>query len=164
MIRIQNYVGKNAFRPVFQNAPVIALLLCMSLGCNSSQSKTSVRWQCSLEEVDGVAVIDCDKLRLIFTDLKLESSPLKEGGGASFSILVAGPGTEDSSVVAHKTKVSASYRNGQTTITVGDNGTAIKVLENGKQLRVGDTLFPLSEKKFTLVIDAVGRATRKSQD
>ena len=137
------------------------ILVCISLGCNGNHADTPVRWQCSFDEVEGVAVIDSETLRLVFSGVMFESSPLKQGGGASFSMCVAGTETEDMSVVAHKTKMTTSYGNGECTITV--NGNTVKVIDSGKRVQAGDATFPLNDKKLTLKTAADGSATREPQ-
>ncbi|MBI3319509.1 MAG: hypothetical protein HYZ89_02850 [Candidatus Omnitrophica bacterium] len=134
---------------------LLALCLLFSAGCGQL---TPVFWQCNFQEESGHAVLDCDKVKIVFEGVKLTSQAGQIFGGSTGSLQVAGSGTSKITLTAlHENQnLTNSYSNGVNKISLGTY--VVKVLEQGCKLQVGEKTFTLGNDKQTIVIREDGSA------
>lgn len=129
----------------------LALVALASSGCSDRQS-----WQFTFESQDNTAVIDMDRVTLIFEDVSVILPEGQIGGGAGGSLTVAGSGTSIISVTAFGKTFTTSYKSGVNTMTF--EGYSLKLLDAGTKLQIGTQEFDLTGEKKTVIIREDGSA------
>ncbi len=130
----------------------LALVALASSGCSNRQN-----WQFSFESQNGKAVIDMDRVTLIFEGVSVVLPEGQTGGGAGGSLRVAGSGTSTITVTAFGKTFTNSYQSGVNTMTF--EGHSLVLLEAGTKLRIGTQEFDLTGEKKTIIIHEDGSAT-----
>ena len=128
-----------------------------SSGCSGRQN-----WQFALTSQDDKAVIEMDRVTLVFEEVSAALSEGQSGGGASGSLTVAGYGTSKITVTAFGKTFVNSYEDGVNTMTF--EGYSLKLLDAGTKLLVGTQAFDLTGKKKTLVIHEYGSVEVQKSD
>ena len=129
---------------------IFATCLLLCTGCGSAPTV----WQCKVNEESGVAVLEIEKVRVVFEGVKLTTNPGRVGGGASGSMQIAGSGTSKTTLTAFGQKLTSSYGSNINTIALGDFG--LRITEGGRKLIVGDYSYDIGEGNQTIIIHPDG--------
>jgi hypothetical protein len=129
----------------------LALAALASTGCGSGQN-----WRFAIKSQNDKAVIDMDRVTLIFEDVAVVLPEGQTEGGASGSLTVAGSGTSTVTVTAFGKSFTNSYSNGVNTMTFEEH--TLKLIDAGTTLQIGTQEFDLTGEKKTLVIRKDGGA------
>jgi len=127
----------------------LALAALASSGCGDPQN-----WQFAFESQNDKAVIDMDRVTLIFEGVPVVLPEGQTGGGASGSLTVAGSGRSIITVTAFGKTFTNSYNNRVNTMTF--EGYSLELLNAGTKLQIGTQEFDLTGKKKTVVIHKDG--------
>ena len=131
---------------------ILATCLLLITGCGSAPTV----WQCKVKEELGVAVLEIEKVRVVFEGIKLTSNPGRVGGGARGSLQIAGSGASKTTLTAFGQQLTSSYGSNINTIALGDFG--LRITEGGRKLVVGDYSQEIGEGNQTIIIHPVGSA------
>lgn len=134
---------------------VLALLVSL-LACAGCTQGVPRIWNCDFHAESGVAVLDTDRVRLVFEGVPIESPAGGSGGGAAGSLQVGGSGTSNIELTALNQKVTNHYRDGINTISLGNYTLALK--DDGHVLVAGGKNLTLGDIKRTVVVHADGSA------
>ena len=74
---------------LFRRTMILLTCLLLLAGCG----RAPTTWQCEVKEESGFAVLEMEKVKVVFEGIKLTSNPGRVGGGASGSKQIAGRGT-----------------------------------------------------------------------
>jgi hypothetical protein len=135
-----------------ERSMILATCLLLTTGCGSAPTV----WQCNVKEESGVAVLEIEKLRVVFEGIKLTSNPGRAGGGASGSMQIAGSGTSKTTLTAFGQKLTSSYVSNINTIALGDFG--LRITEGGRKLVVGNNSYDIGAGVQTIIIHPDGSA------
>jgi hypothetical protein len=144
-----------------QSRSMLVLTICAFLLAGCGQVAPTV-WLCTFHENAGHAVLDCDKVKIVFDGVKLMLPVGQEGGGATGSLQVGGSGTNNTTLTALHHTLTSSYSDGVNSISLGNY--AVKVLEQGHKLQVGEKSFTLDGNTKTIVIRDDGSAEERQPE
>lgn len=127
---------------------VLATLATLCLvGCSPRQA-----WEYSLATRDGKALVDTDRVALVFEGVAFAPP----AGGATGSLVVAGSGTHRSTVRFDDVSFESEYTGGTNTMKL--EGYTFTLRERGKSLQIGAQEFDLRGAKQTIVVAEDGTA------
>lgn len=129
---------------------ILATCLLLLTGCGSAP----IIWQCNVKEESGVAVLEIEKVRVVFEGIQLTSNPGRVGGGASGSVQIAGSGTIKTKLTAFGQELTSSYGSNINTIALGDFG--LRITEGGRKLVVGNNSYDIGAGEQTIIIHPDG--------
>ncbi|MCH8822913.1 MAG: hypothetical protein IH984_05320 [Planctomycetes bacterium] len=129
----------------------MALFALTLSSCGSSET-----WQFTLKSQKDKAVIDMDKVTLIFEGVPMVLPQDQTGGGASGSLVVSGSGTAAVTVTAFGKSFTNYYNEGVNSMSF--EGYTFNLLDTGTKLRIGTQVFDLTGEKKTIVIHKSGGA------
>ncbi len=129
-------------------------LVMLFAGCDAGKS---VSWQMGFEQEQGRPVLDCEKFKVRFDGVHLNSQPGR--GGASVAIQISGGGTTIYNLAALDNTITTSYSAGVNTITFKQY--ELKVLDDGKRLQIGNSTIDLGAEKQTVVVHADGTVEKE---